>query len=153
MLRCLCARSVAVVQTPLQHTIFGPPVHSHINGVPTGETLRKPSPLAALFRHIQNRVQHLQVGQTYVSALNGQAIFDTGVLRFRDFHPTNICLVGGICGWKGRFSVDAGAETDRAFCVSSGKFVGDLTTSARMLAQKPVKLPAGGIERALLHLF
>ena len=86
MLRCLCARSVAVVQTPLQHTIFGPPVHSHINGVPTGETLRKPSPLAALFRHIQNRVQHLQVRQAHIASLQWQAIFDLFVLLRRYFH-------------------------------------------------------------------
>ena len=36
---------------------------------------------------------------------------------------------------------------------SSGEFVGDAAGSVGVLAQKEVKLPAGGIERALLQLF
>ena len=49
---------------PVHYSVFGPPVHARINRVPAAEPLRKAPPLAALFRHIQNRVQHLQVGQT-----------------------------------------------------------------------------------------
>ena len=75
---------------PVQYAVFGPTIHAHIDRVPTAEPLWKAPPLATLFRDIQNRVQHLQVSQTYVSALHRQAVFDAGILLFRDFHPTNI---------------------------------------------------------------
>ncbi len=71
----------------IQYAIFGPTVHAHINRVPAAEPLWKAPPLTALFRHVQNRVQYLQVGQTYVSALHRQAVFDADVLFFRDLHP------------------------------------------------------------------
>ena len=64
----------------VQYAIFGPAVHAHIDRVPAAEPLRKTPPLATLLRHIQNRVQHLQVRKTYVSALHWQAIFDAGIL-------------------------------------------------------------------------
>ncbi len=48
--------------------------------------LGKPTPLASLFGYIEDRVEHLQVRQTYVSTLHWQAIFDPLVLLFRDFH-------------------------------------------------------------------
>ena len=72
----------------VQYAVFSPPVHPHIDRVPAAESLRKPTPLAALFRHIQN--QHLQVRQTHIAALHREAVFDAGILLFRDFHPSNI---------------------------------------------------------------
>jgi hypothetical protein len=36
---------------------------------------------------------------------------------------------------------------------SSGEFVGKMAGSVRVLAQKEVELPAGGIKRALLQFF
>jgi hypothetical protein len=74
----------------IQYAVFGPAVHAHINRVPAAEPLWKAPPLTALFRHIQDRVQYLQIAQTHVSALHRQAIFDAGVLLFGDLHPTNI---------------------------------------------------------------
>jgi hypothetical protein len=74
----------------VQYAILGPSVHPHVDRVPAAKSLRKSTPLAALFRHIQNRVQHLQVRQTHIAALHREAVFDPGVLLFRDFHPSNI---------------------------------------------------------------
>jgi len=51
---------------------------------------------------------------------------------------------GGVCStWNCTFDSLA----------SSGEFVGDVAGSVRLLAQKEVKLPASGIERALLQFF
>jgi len=74
----------------VQYAVLRPSVHAHIDRVPAAEPLGKPPPLATLFRHIQNRVQRLQVGQTNIAALHRQAIFDARILLFRDFHPKNI---------------------------------------------------------------
>ena len=76
----------------IQHAIFRPPVHAHVNRVPATEPLGQPAPLAALLGHIENRMQHLQVGQTYIAALHRQAVFDARKLLFGDFHPKNILL-------------------------------------------------------------
>ena len=63
----------------VQNAVFSPAVHPHIDRVPAPESLRKPTPLTALFRHIQNRVQHLQVRQPHLAALQREAVLDAGI--------------------------------------------------------------------------
>jgi hypothetical protein len=74
----------------LEHTIenagLGPAAHPHIDGVPTAKTLRKTTPFAALLRHIQHGVEHLQVAQAHVPTLHRQRILDPFILRFCQFH-------------------------------------------------------------------
>ena len=67
-------------------------VHAHIDRVPATKAFRQPPPLATLLRHIENRVQRLQIPQTYIAALHWQAIFDAPILLFGDFHPKNSLL-------------------------------------------------------------
>jgi len=74
----------------VQYAVFRPPAHAHVDRVPAAKPFRKPTPLAALFRNIQNRIQYLQVGETYVAALHRQAIFNARILLVGDFHPENI---------------------------------------------------------------
>jgi hypothetical protein len=59
-----------LLKNTIQNAALGPPAHPHINGVPAAETLRQATPLAALFGHIQHRVQHLQIAQTDVPPLH-----------------------------------------------------------------------------------
>src|SRR5579863_2625796 len=88
----------------VQYAVFRPAAHAHVDRVPAAEPFRKPAPLATLFRHIEHRVQHLQVGQTYVAALHRQAIFDARILLFRDLHPNlrlrASAVKGSRAGWR-----------------------------------------------------
>ena len=44
------------------------------------------APFVAVLRHIQDGVQHAQVGQADIAALRGQAVPDLLVPGFGDFH-------------------------------------------------------------------
>src|ERR1700681_2512640 len=78
------------LEDSIEYAALGPTVHARVNGVPAAEALRKPTPLAALFSHIKNSVEHLQIGQTYIAALHRQALLDARVLLFGDLHLSNI---------------------------------------------------------------
>jgi hypothetical protein len=75
---------------PIQHAALRPAIHAGVDRVPVAEPLGQATPLAALLGHVQDRVQHLQVGQAHIAALRGQAVLDHAVLRFADFHPRSI---------------------------------------------------------------
>lgn len=74
------------LEDALQHAALGPAVHARIDGVPVAETLGQSAPLAALLSHVQQCVEHLQVGETNIAPLPRQAGFDTTVLCLGDFH-------------------------------------------------------------------
>jgi len=69
-----------------QHTVFTPSVHAHIDCMPVSVGFRQSSPLAAVFRNIQYRVDHLEIGDADVSSLDRKVFFDSLVLLKRDFH-------------------------------------------------------------------
>jgi len=75
---------------PIQYAALGPPIHASIDGVPIAKPLGQTAPFAALFGDVQDRVQHPQIGQAYVAALNRQTVLDQAVLRIGDFHPRSI---------------------------------------------------------------
>src|ERR1019366_8911191 len=58
------------LEDAIEHATLGPTVHARVNGVPASETLGKSAPLAALFGHIKNGVEYLQIAQTHVAALH-----------------------------------------------------------------------------------
>ena len=86
-----------LLEHAIQDAVLCPPIHTHIDRVPATKPLWKSPPFAALFRHVQDRVQDLQVAQTHIAALYRQTILDASVLLFRDFHASNIlvqqCLI------------------------------------------------------------
>lgn len=61
---------------PIQDPRFAPPVHPGVDRVPAAEMLGQTTPLAAMFHHIEQSVDQLQVGQTHVAALARQAVGD-----------------------------------------------------------------------------
>src|ERR1700758_1839856 len=76
----------------IQYAVFRPTVHTHVDRVPAPKSLRQPAPLATLLRHIENRVQHLEIAQAYIATLHWKAILDPRILLFGDLHPANILL-------------------------------------------------------------
>ena len=57
-----------------------------VDGMPIVLSGRQPPPLATVLGDIQNRVEHLQVGQFDVAALNGQDRCNAFVLIFCNLH-------------------------------------------------------------------
>ena len=75
---------------PIQYAALRPPIHAGIDGVPIAKPPGQTAPFAALFGDVQDRVQHPQIGQAYVAALNRQTVLDQAVLRVGDFHPRSM---------------------------------------------------------------
>lgn len=63
---------------------FGPAVHAGVNRVPVAKALGKTTPLTAMLGNIEDRIDHLKVGQADVATLPGQAVFNGGELFGRD---------------------------------------------------------------------
>ncbi len=72
---------------PLQNPAFAPATHARVDGMPAPKPLRQATPLAALLRHMENRVEHIQVAHFHIAALSRQALFNSLLLRFGDLHP------------------------------------------------------------------
>ena len=97
----------------LQHAVLGPAVHARVEGVPVAKTLGQSAPLAPLLGHLQQRVEHLQVGKSAMASLARKARFDTKILCLGVFpipkHTTISSLVltrprplvvrGFYCAW------------------------------------------------------
>src|SRR5262249_46137687 len=64
----------------IEHAIFGPAVHTCIDGVPIAEALGQPTPFTGLLCYVQNSIEHPQVRVIDVTALLWQTMFDLGVL-------------------------------------------------------------------------
>jgi hypothetical protein len=72
----------------VQDTRFRPPVHPRIDRVPPAKPLGERPPLAPVLGHIQNGVQHVQVGQLHVPALRRKTMLNPPKLLFRDCHAS-----------------------------------------------------------------
>jgi hypothetical protein len=77
-------------ENPIQHPALGPPIHARVNGVPVAEALGQTTPFAALFSDVQDGVQHLQIRQRDIAALDRQTVLDQAVLRVGDFHSRSM---------------------------------------------------------------
>ncbi len=78
---------------PIQHATPGPAIHAGVDGVPVAEAPGQSAPFAALLGDVQDRIQHSQIGQTDIAALDRQTVLDQAVLRFGDFHPRSISQI------------------------------------------------------------
>lgn len=74
----------------VQDTGFAPTAHARVDGVPFTKALGKSAPFAAMFGHIQDGVNDLQVGHADIAALLWQAMFNAGELFRRQFHTDTI---------------------------------------------------------------
>ena len=54
--------------------------------MPVAETLGQSTPFAALLGHVADGVDHLQVADVDIAALQGQAMLDSRELLGRDVH-------------------------------------------------------------------
>ena len=77
----------------IQHTTFGPAIHAGVDRVPVAEACGQAAPFAALLGHVQDGVQHQQIGQAHVATLGWQTVFDQAVLRVGDFHARSIAQI------------------------------------------------------------
>jgi hypothetical protein len=70
----------------VQYAVLGPAIHARVDGVPIAKTLRQSAPLAPLLGHVQQCVEHLQVGKADIASLARKARLDTKILCLGDFH-------------------------------------------------------------------
>jgi len=89
----LDAHDLSVLQlfeNPIQYAELGPAVHSRVDRVPVAEALGQSSPFAAVLGNVQDRIEHLQIGQADVAALPGQTTLDLLVLGLGDLHARTV---------------------------------------------------------------
>src|SRR4051812_23815031 len=81
-------RLLQFLEQSIEYASLGPTIHSGIDRVPIAKTLRQSAPLAAVFGHEQDGVDHLQVAQADIASLPGQTVFDLGELLGGDLHAS-----------------------------------------------------------------
>ena len=74
-----------LLKQSIQHAASGPAIHARVDRMPIAKALGQAAPLAAVFGHIQDRIENLKIREAYVASLPRQATFDPLVLRFGDF--------------------------------------------------------------------
>ena len=70
------------IKQSVQDARICPTPHTGVNRVPLAETWRQSPPFAAVFGHKEDGIDHGQVRNPYISALNGQVGADQRVLIF-----------------------------------------------------------------------
>ena len=79
-------RTLQLLEHAIQDASFGPAIHARVNRVPVAEAFGQSAPLATMFGHIEDRIDHLQIAQADVATLLGQAMLNGGELFGRDLH-------------------------------------------------------------------
>ena len=79
-----------LLEKPIEYAGFRPAIHARVNGVPVAEAPGQSTPLAAVLRDVQDRVDDLQVTERDVAALYGQKRLDAIELSGTDFHAAII---------------------------------------------------------------
>lgn len=75
-----------LLEQSIQHAGLRPAVHARVDRVPVAKALRQRPPFAAVLRDIQDRVDHSEVSERDVAALNRQERLDALELFCGDFH-------------------------------------------------------------------
>lgn len=57
-----------------------------LNGVPVAKARRQTAPFATVLRHIQDGVEDLKVGKAHIAPLGREAMHNSSILGFADFH-------------------------------------------------------------------
>ena len=86
-------RMLQLRKDSIQYATFGPAIHAGVDRVPVAEAFGQAAPFAALLGHVQDRVQHSQIGQTHVATLGWQTVLDQTVLCVGDFHARSIAQI------------------------------------------------------------
>ena len=82
--------ALQVLEHALEHAALAPAVHARVDRMPIAEALGQPAPLAALFGHIQDGIQNIEVAQAHIAALRRQAMGNLLVLGLGDFHDCTL---------------------------------------------------------------
>ena len=69
-------------EEPVKHASLGPTAQAGVDRVPVSEPRRQRPPFAAVFGDIEHRIDHRQVGDPHIAALDWQIWADQIVLCF-----------------------------------------------------------------------
>lgn len=78
------------LESAIEHARLSPATHARVDRVPVAEPLGQTAPLAAMLGHVQDRIEHLQIGQADIAALPRQAVFYLRELNWRDLHSLSV---------------------------------------------------------------
>src|SRR5580658_3057856 len=78
------------LENVLERAILGPAVHPRVNRVPVAEPLWHGAPLATILGDVQDGVEDLQVGQTYIATLQWKELLDVFDLLVRKLHVPSV---------------------------------------------------------------
>ena len=84
--------ALQVLEHAVENAFLRPAVHARVYGVPTAKALGQSAPLAAVLGNVQDRVEHLEVRDAYVTALFGKQRCDPFKLGLGEFHVSEICF-------------------------------------------------------------
>ena len=79
-------QALDLLENTSQNAALGPTIHASVNRVPVAVMARQAAPFAAVFRHVEDRVKHLEVGQADISPLFRQTRGNLFVLFGSDLH-------------------------------------------------------------------
>ena len=82
--------SPQALECPVQGSALGPTVHSGVDGVPSTESLGKPSPRATVPGNVKNGVERLEVADAHIASLHRQVGSDPLVLFLCNLHALMI---------------------------------------------------------------
>lgn len=83
-------RLLQLLKRAVKHAGLGPAAHSGVDRVPVAEALWQTAPFATVLGHVQDGIEHLEIGQADVAALRRQAVFNLGELSWRDLHSLTV---------------------------------------------------------------
>src|SRR3982750_1271365 len=86
-----------LLERAIKHPGLGPAAHARVDGVPVAEALGQSAPLAAVLSDIKDGVEHLQIAQADVAALQRQAVGNPFELRFSDLHASTVAAWSPSC--------------------------------------------------------
>lgn len=69
-----------------QDTTLCPAIYVSVDSMPVAEAFGQPSSLAPMLGNVKNGIENLQVGMADVATLTRQAVFDSLILHFCNFH-------------------------------------------------------------------
>lgn len=85
-------RLLQLLEGPVQNARLRPATHARVNRVPVAEALGQATPFAAVLGDVQDGIQHLQIREADVAALQRQTVLDLRKLGCCDFHALTVAV-------------------------------------------------------------
>ena len=83
-------RLLQLLEGSIQNARLRPAAHTRVDRVPVAEALGQAAPFAAVLGDVKDGIQHLQIRQADIAALQRQAVLDLRELGCCDLHALTV---------------------------------------------------------------